>query len=117
MVYTMQLNNQINVFRFRSPRYLILKGRDDEARRSLAKLLSAEPDDSEVAAEFSEIATNLSIELQAGETSYLDCFRNGEGRNRLRVLTGIALQSLQQLSGFLKTVYVVSKIYANAHSY
>lgn len=82
-----------------SPRYLILKGRDDEARRSLGRLLSAAPDSEEVQAEYVDIAGNLEHEREVGATSYLDCFTNGPGRNCLRTCTGIALQAWQQLTG------------------
>lgn len=82
-----------------SPRYLILKGRDDEARRSLGRLLATAPDSEEVQAEYVDIATNLEAEREVGATSYLDCFRMGPGKNCLRVCTGIALQAWQQLTG------------------
>jgi sugar porter (SP) family MFS transporter len=82
-----------------SPRYLILKGRDDEARRALGRLLSTEPDSEEVQAEFTDIAGALETERAIGATSYLDCFRSGQGRNGLRTWTGIILQALQQLTG------------------
>jgi MFS transporter, SP family, sugar:H+ symporter len=82
-----------------SPRYLIKKGKYDKAKRNLAKVLRADVDSAEVKAEYEEIQANLDHEQAVGQTSYIDCFRNGSGRNRLRVLTGIALQAWQQLTG------------------
>ncbi|KAK4699649.1 MFS transporter, SP family, sugar:H+ symporter, partial [Phenoliferia sp. Uapishka_3] len=82
-----------------SPRWLIMKGRDDDALRSLSRIMSAPKDSPEVNAEFAEIAANLHQERAIGATSYLDCFRNGPGRNGLRMWTGIGIQALQQLTG------------------
>jgi len=82
-----------------SPRYLIKKNRPDQARASLARVLRADIDSAEVKAEFDEIEANLIHEQSVGQTSYIDCFRNGPGHNRARVLTGIFLQAWQQLTG------------------
>jgi hypothetical protein len=82
-----------------SPRFLIKKGRFDEAKHNLARVLRADIDSAEVKADYAEIEANLAHEESVGQTSYLDCFRNGPGRNRLRVLTGIFLQAWQQLTG------------------
>ncbi|GAA5939337.1 hypothetical protein JCM1841_002939 [Sporobolomyces salmonicolor] len=82
-----------------SPRYLLMKGRDEQARRALSRILKADPDSQEVNEELAEIAANLHHERAVGATSYLDCFRNGPGRNGLRTWTGIGLQALQQLTG------------------
>ncbi|GAA95166.1 uncharacterized protein L969DRAFT_53148 [Mixia osmundae IAM 14324] len=82
-----------------SPRYLIMKGRDEAARRSLGRVLTADADSTEVNEEFADITAALQHEREIGATSYLDCFRSGEGRNALRSLTGIFLQAMQQLTG------------------
>jgi MFS family permease len=82
-----------------SPRYLIKRGRFEKARKNLARVLRADIDSAEVKAEYEEIEANLRHEESIGQTSYLDCFRNGPGHNRLRVLTGIFLQAWQQLTG------------------
>ncbi|KAL8292787.1 hypothetical protein RQP46_001399 [Phenoliferia psychrophenolica] len=42
--------------------------------------------------EFAEIAANLHHERAIGATSYLDCFKNGPGRNGLRMWTGTGAQ-------------------------
>jgi MFS transporter, SP family, sugar:H+ symporter len=87
------------IFLPESPRYLIKKGDHDKARKSLSRVLRADIDSTEVKAEYEEIEANLLHEESVGQTSYLDCFRNGPGRNRMRVLTGIFLQAWQQLTG------------------
>ena len=90
-----------------SPRWLILKGRDEEAQKSLARLLSRGLGSEEVNAEFAEIAATIHAERGMGTTSYLDCFRNGPGRNGLRMWTGIGIQALQQLTGINFIFYYV----------
>lgn len=67
--------------------------------KSLSRILGAPIDSAQVNEEFAEIAANLHHERAIGATSYLDCFRNGPGRNRLRTLTGMGIQALQQLTG------------------
>jgi hypothetical protein len=82
-----------------SPRYLVKKGKNEQARINLGRVLRADIDSAEVKAELEEIEANLRHEQSVGQTSYIDCFKNGPGRNRLRVLTGIFLQAWQQLTG------------------
>jgi MFS family permease len=82
-----------------SPRYLVKKGQRELAKTNLGRVLRAAADSDEVTAEFEEIEANLRFEQSIGHTSYIDCFKNGPGRNRLRVLTGISLQAWQQLTG------------------
>jgi SP family sugar:H+ symporter-like MFS transporter len=82
-----------------SPRWLIKKGHDEKARQSLGRLFSADPHSDEVNAEFANVLANLEAEKEIGQTSYLDCFRPGPGKNLLRTLTGISLQAWQQLTG------------------
>ncbi|GAA6017582.1 hypothetical protein JCM11491_005291 [Sporobolomyces phaffii] len=82
-----------------SPRWLLLKGRDEDARRSLARIFKDHPDSQQVNEELADIASNIHHERSLGTATYLDCFRGGPGRNRLRTLTGMGLQALQQLTG------------------
>ena len=82
-----------------SPRYLIMKGHEEKAQRALSRILGAPVDSPEVMEEYAEIASNLHHERSLGKSTYLDCFRNNEGRYGLRMWTGIGIQALQQLSG------------------
>jgi len=82
-----------------SPRYLIKRGRDAEAAHSLARLLSAPETDPEIQAELEDIKANLRMEEELGESSYIDCFKNGPNKILFRTLTGIFLQAWQQLTG------------------
>jgi len=82
-----------------SPRYLIKRGRDTDAAHSLSRLLSTPESDPEIQAELEDIKANLRMEEELGESSYVDCFKNGRNKILLRTLTGIFLQAWQQLTG------------------
>lgn len=82
-----------------SPRYLLLKGQQAEARKALGRLMSLPANSPEVEAEAVEISTALAVELEVGTSTYLDCFKNTENRNGFRTWTGILLQGWQQLTG------------------
>jgi len=82
-----------------SPRYLLLKNRQAEARVSLGRLMTLPADSAEVEAEAVEIATALSVEQEASQGGYMACFKNNEDRNGLRTWTGILMQGWQQLTG------------------
>ncbi|KAG8908633.1 hypothetical protein FRB99_004921 [Tulasnella sp. 403] len=82
-----------------SPRFLIKKGREEDAAISLARLISASPHDPEVTVELDEIRANLRAEEELGESSYLDCFRSTHNKILFRTLTGIFIQAWQQLTG------------------
>jgi len=82
-----------------SPRYLLLKGRVQEARVSMGRLLTQPADSPEVIDECNEVSEALQLEQAHGSGSYLDCFRNNEDRNGFRTWTGIMLQGWQQLTG------------------
>ena len=76
-----------------SPRWLIKRGRDADAAHSLARLTSLSPTDREVELELDEIRANLEAEQRLGESSYVDCFKNGHNKIALRTLTGIFIQA------------------------
>ena len=82
-----------------SPRYLLLKGRDAQAKRSMATLTGHAADSVEVEQECLDIQMALDVERELGKTSFLDCFRGGEAKNGLRTMTGIMIQGMQQLTG------------------
>jgi hypothetical protein len=78
-----------------SPRYLLLKDRQAEARKALGRLMSLPANSPEVEAEAVEISTALAVELEVGTSTYLDCFKNTENRNGFRTWTGILLQGVR----------------------
>ena len=81
-----------------SPRWLIKRGRDADAARSLGRLTSLPPADPIVEAELDEIRANLEAERRLGESSYLDCFKPSHNRIALRTLTGIFIQAYVSIS-------------------
>nr|CAA75114.1 putative glucose sensor [Kluyveromyces lactis] len=84
-----------------SPRYYVFKDRLDKAAKSLSFLRGVPEDDSGLLEELVEIKATYDYEMSFGKISYLDCFRSTRSRTkqRLRMLTGIALQAFQQVSG------------------
>ena len=79
-----------------TPRYLIKKGQADKAAQSLARLRRLDAQHPAIAEELAEIIANHEYELSIGGASYLACFK---APIRSRLLTGMALQALQQLTG------------------
>ncbi|BGP19543.1 hypothetical protein JCM10213_000143 [Rhodosporidiobolus nylandii] len=96
-----------------SPRYLIAVGKDEQAQAALARILGAAPDSEAVAEQYAEIAASVHHVRSLGGTTYIDCFRN-TNRNRLRSLTGIGLQALQQLTGINFIFYYGTAFFKNS---
>jgi len=88
-----------------SPRWLIMKERDEDAARALSRLISLPPDHPELQAELNEVRVAYRREKELGESSYLDCFRSTENKILLRTLTGIFIQAWQQLTGINFIIY------------
>lgn len=82
-----------------SPRWLIKRGREEDAAAALSRLTRLPSDHPEVTQELNEIKENLEHELAIGESSYADCFRWNESKIGFRTLTGIFIQAWQQLTG------------------
>nr|VWO96985.1 Glucose transporter rco-3 [Ganoderma boninense] len=97
-----------------SPRWLIKKGRDDAAARSLGRLTSLSPDDPEVETELSDIRTALAEEQKLGESSYADCFKFTHNKIFLRTLSGIFIQAWQQLTGINFIFYYGTTFFQNS---
>ncbi|KAG1843306.1 monosaccharide importer [Suillus subalutaceus] len=97
-----------------SPRFLMHKGREDEARRALARFMTMPPESPEVELELDEIATALAADRAIGQGTYMDCFRNNESKNGLRTWTGIWLQGWQQLTGINFIFYYGTTFFESA---
>lgn len=87
-----------------TPRYLIKSGRHEDAARSLSRLRRLDPNHPALLEELAEIEANHNYEMKIGSASYLACFQNPI---RKRLITGILLQALQQLTGvnFIFCIY------------
>jgi len=79
-----------------TPRYLIKVGKDTKALKALVWLRRLPENDPHVLAELEDIKASYEYEKSLGSASYAECFRGNMGK---RTLTGITLQSLQQLVG------------------
>ena len=79
-----------------TPRYLIKRGQHDKAAKSLSRLRRLPMDHPVLLEELAEIEANHEYEMAIGTSSYAACFQSPV---RKRLLTGMALQALQQLTG------------------
>jgi MFS transporter, SP family, sugar:H+ symporter len=81
-----------------SPRWLVKRGRIEDATRALGRITGLPSSDTIVQAEVEEIRMNLDVEQSMGSNSYADCFKS-QNKIAFRTLTGIFIQAMQQLSG------------------
>lgn len=79
-----------------TPRYLIKRGRPEDAARSLARLRKLDVSHPALIEELAEIEANHQYEMSLGKATYIDVVKGNLGK---RLGTGMALQGLQQLSG------------------
>jgi SP family sugar:H+ symporter-like MFS transporter len=79
-----------------TPRFLIRQGKYEAAAKSLSRLRRLDVNHPSMVEELNEIRANHEYEVALGAATYLECFRPPL---RKRLLTGIALQALQQLTG------------------
>ncbi|KAF1830767.1 quinate permease [Decorospora gaudefroyi] len=92
-----------------SPRWLMSKGRHEEALRSLAFIRCEQPDSRELQQEFAEIRVAVEEELNATEgVTWKECLIPG---NRYRFITGFVLMFWQQFSGTNSIGYYAPQIF------
>jgi len=95
-----------------TPRYLLKKGDQEGAARSLSRLRRLPVDHPDLVDELAEILANHNYELSIGRASYLELVRNPSIRKRL--LTGAGLQALQQLTGVNFIFYYGTSYFTNS---
>jgi SP family sugar:H+ symporter-like MFS transporter len=81
-----------------SPRFLIEVGRIDEARQSLASVNKVDIDSEFVNVELNTMVDALEYEKSQGNASFKELF-TGQPKLFYRLMVGVMLQSLQQLTG------------------
>lgn len=86
------------VFTPESPRYLIEAGRLDEAKASLAKVNRTDVDSDFIKNEMDILVAAIELEQSAGNASWGELF-TGKPKIFYRLVVGVVLQSLQQLTG------------------
>ncbi|PWN31539.1 putative sugar transporter [Meira miltonrushii] len=91
-----------------SPRWLVLKGRTDEAREVIGCLDETSVDDPETIAKVKEIQESLAVAQSKGLS---DVFKNGKEKNLHRALLGIVSQAAQQLSGINLITYYAATLF------
>eukprot|EP01113_Clastostelium_recurvatum_P047766 TRINITY_DN8576_c0_g1_i2.p1 TRINITY_DN8576_c0_g1~~TRINITY_DN8576_c0_g1_i2.p1 ORF type:complete len:552 (+),score=101.48 TRINITY_DN8576_c0_g1_i2:29-1657(+) len=91
-----------------SPRWLLMRGKIDLSRRTLARLRSLPVDSPEIEKEFRDILEGYELEKRVGEASLRELLRKGI---RNRVVLAITIQMLQQWTGINVILYYASSIF------
>jgi sugar porter (SP) family MFS transporter len=87
-----------------SPRWLILKGREEEAREVLACLMGDDTDEVFLDTEFTAIKATV---LEMAKGSFRDMFTMGEDRHFHRTMLAYVNQMFQQISGINLITYYI----------
>lgn len=87
-----------------SPRWLILKGREEEARDVLACLMGDDTDEVFLDTEFTAIKATV---LEMAKGSFRDMFTMGEDRHFHRTMLAYVNQMFQQISGINLITYYI----------
>lgn len=82
-----------------SPRWLVMRGREEEARDLLARLAGEDINSEVVGLELSNINEALAAQSSLGEFKMRELLTNGPSQNFRRTLLGIAAQFFQQICG------------------
>jgi len=88
-----------------SPRWLLSKGRAEQASQNLVKVRGG--DSVDVRAEYEEMQDSIRLENEIGNGSWNELFINGMWK---RVALGVALQMFQQLTGINAVMYYAPAI-------
>ncbi|KAI4737473.1 general substrate transporter [Aureobasidium sp. EXF-12298] len=91
-----------------SPRWLIMKGKEDEAMNVLCALNEKDAEDPYIVAEFAAIKDSALVMQQGG---FRDLFTMDEDRNFHRVVLAYVNQMFQQISGINLITYYAANIY------
>ncbi|KAK5129785.1 hypothetical protein LTR08_002805 [Meristemomyces frigidus] len=93
-----------------SPRWLVLKGRDEEAIRVLAALSDLPQDDVVVQDEFKSVKDTV---FEMAQGSFSDTLKTNRNRNLHRTILAYVNQMFQQISGINIITYYAASIFEN----
>ncbi|KAI9728259.1 MAG: hypothetical protein M1834_007752 [Cirrosporium novae-zelandiae] len=93
-----------------SPRWLILKGREEEALSVLSSLSDLPSDDPYIHSEFIAIKDTV---LEMSKGGFADLFKCNENRHLHRTILAYVNQMFQQISGINLITYYAATIYQN----
>ncbi|KAJ9635447.1 Plasma membrane low glucose sensor [Coniosporium apollinis] len=96
-----------------TPRYFVKRGQQDKAAHSLSRLRRLPADARSIKEELAEIVANHEYELSLGKSGWLDVFQNA-GRQRRRLLTGMAVMAGSQLTGINFIFYYGTQFFKNS---
>lgn len=91
-----------------SPRWLVLKGREEEALEVLCALSDLPPEDQKIQNEFNAVKDTV-FEMSKG--SFTDCFKMNRNRNFHRTALAYVNQMFQQISGINLITYYAPTIF------
>lgn len=94
-----------------SPRFLMLKDQEEDARQVLSSLMEVPSDHAEVNIAIEEIRESVQA---AKSLSLREVYSNGPTRNLHRVTLGIISQCFQQISGINLITYYAAQIFQNS---
>jgi len=94
-----------------TPRFLLMKNRDEEALETLSKIREKSKDEPNVASEFNEMSTKLKKDMTQGIMTWKEAFNDQSIVNRLIIV--VILQLLRMLVGVTAVTYYSTQIYQN----
>lgn len=97
-----------------SPRWLMMRGRQDKAREVTARLLGTTEEDPAVAEEMNSVLEALRIQNTGGGFKMKELFTNGPTQNLRRTMISVAAQAFQQLCGINLVTYYATFLFENS---
>lgn len=97
-----------------SPRWLIMRGRDDEAQYVISRLLNKPINDREVMTEMTLITEALASQSKGGSFKMKELLTSGPSQNLRRTIIAMAAQFFQQICGINLITYYATFLFENS---